>query len=76
MAKINANGARELARFAKGESRIVVTSDGRILRRLLAGDGYAVLTRIRDQRAQTDRQLVNAATGIASRLGYERTHTR
>lgn len=42
MAKISARGAREISRWKKGDSTLVLASDGRLLIKLFKDGGYTV----------------------------------
>jgi hypothetical protein len=73
MAKINARGAREVARFtvASGNTRqlFVLTSDGRVLHRYTGelSTGYSIYGRIRDEQKRNSAFLRDLLT----RRGYE-----
>lgn len=47
MAKISARGDREAARATKDGSVMVLTEQGRVLRKLLPTDGYSLLGKVK-----------------------------
>jgi hypothetical protein len=66
MAKISARGATEVARWkGDGGAELVLTSDGRLLRKAFAGEGWKVL-------AGVGRSDLAHAEAFARRWGYSR----
>lgn len=61
MAKISARGATKIATWKRDEARLVLCSDGRLLGKYLAGDGYTVRAR---------KATLTAAAAYAAKLGY------
>lgn len=71
MAKISARGATEIARLhATSETvsvTLVLTSDGRVLRKFDGMGGYSVLGRVNDPAKRTSAMLAE----VARRFGYQ-----
>jgi hypothetical protein len=68
MAKISARGDREVARARRDNgATMVLTEQGRVLRKLLPTDGYSLMGRVKGADGERRKRFVR----IAERHGYE-----
>lgn len=76
MATISARGCHALARWVKGDARLVLRSDGALLGAYLRVDSLTVHRKMQGANRKTPAQLIAAAQRYADRLGYTRAPDR